>query len=143
MGYFHPCTLKSTLTHKPSAYLHPEVVDPYLADKVSLGRMAGPFDFGVIAKMEQSGQWHLIVDLSFPPISSVNCRISAKDLNMWYIHVDHISRMVTQLRLGAFMAKFDVEAAYQNVPVHPSDRVLLGMKRRGKHYADLALPFGL
>ena len=41
------------------------------------------------------------------------------------------------------MAKFDVEAAYRNIPVHPSDRVLLDIKWRGKYYVDLALPFGL
>jgi len=41
------------------------------------------------------------------------------------------------------MAKFDVESAYRNVPVHPSDRYLLGMKWRNQYYVDLALPFGL
>ena len=41
------------------------------------------------------------------------------------------------------MAKFDVESAYRNVPVHPSDRHLLGMKWRNQYYVDLALPFGL
>lgn len=35
------------------------------------------------------------------------------------------------------MAKYDVEAAYQNIPVHPADPFLLGMK------IDLTLPFGL
>ena len=41
------------------------------------------------------------------------------------------------------MAKFDVEAAYRNIAIHPSDRFLLGMKWRSKFYVDLALPFGL
>ena len=41
------------------------------------------------------------------------------------------------------MAKFDVESAYRNVPVHPSDRYLLGMKWRNHYYVDLALPFRL
>ena len=41
------------------------------------------------------------------------------------------------------MAKFDVEAAYQNIAIHPSDRFLLGMKWHRKFYVDLALPFGL
>lgn len=41
------------------------------------------------------------------------------------------------------MAKFDVEAAYRNIAVHPADRYLLGMKWRGQYYVDLALPFGL
>ena len=41
------------------------------------------------------------------------------------------------------MAKFHVEAAYRNVPVHPSHRVLLGMKWHDQFYVDLVLPFGL
>ncbi|XP_078365995.1 uncharacterized protein LOC144650218 [Oculina patagonica] len=41
------------------------------------------------------------------------------------------------------MAKFDVEAAYRNIAVHPSDRYLLGLRWRNQFYVDLALPFGL
>ena len=41
------------------------------------------------------------------------------------------------------MAKFDVEAVYRNIAVHPADCYLLGMKWRGQYYVDLALPFGL
>ena len=32
------------------------------------------------------------------------------------------------------MVKFDVEATYRNVPVHPSDRYLFGMKWRNRYY---------
>ena len=41
------------------------------------------------------------------------------------------------------MAKFDVEAAYRNIVVHPEDQYLLEMKCRGQFFVDLALPFGL
>ena len=41
------------------------------------------------------------------------------------------------------MAKFDVESANRNVPIHPLDRYLLGIKWRHHFYVDLALPFGL
>ena len=41
------------------------------------------------------------------------------------------------------MAKFDLEAAYRNVPVHPSDRYLLGMKWCNLYYVDLTLLVGL
>lgn len=36
------------------------------------------------------------------------------------------------------MAKFDVEGAAVNIPVHPSDRFLLGMRWSSKYYLDLA-----
>ena len=52
-------------------------------------------------------------------------------------------KLVSQFRPGALMAKFDVEAAYCNVPVHPSDRYLLGMKWHSRYYVVLTLPFGL
>ena len=41
------------------------------------------------------------------------------------------------------MAKFDVESAYRNVPIHPDDRYLLGMSWRNQYFIDLTLPFGL
>ena len=41
------------------------------------------------------------------------------------------------------MAKFDVKAAYRNIPIHPDDRFLLGMKWRDKFFVDLVLSFGL
>ena len=54
-----------------------------------------------------------------------------------------IVHLVSRLGKGALMAKFDVESAYCNVPVHPSDCHLLGVKWRNQYYVDLALPFGL
>ena len=116
--------------------------------------MAGPFEsppvpnlqvssFGVIPKKGQPGKWRLIVDLSSPGGASVNDGINPDDFTLHYITVDQIIRLVSRLGKGALMAKFDVESAYRNVPVHPSDRYLLGMKWRNQYYVDLALPFGL
>lgn len=116
--------------------------------------MAGPFkfppipglhvsSFGVIPKGGQPGQWRLIVDLSSPPGASVNDGIDPDSFSLQYIRVDNIIDMVGRLGPGALMAKFDVQAALRNVAVHPTDRVLLGMKWRGNFYVDLVLPFGL
>ena len=41
------------------------------------------------------------------------------------------------------MAKFDVKAAYRNIPLHPDDRFLFGMSLRDSFFVDLVLPFGL
>ena len=41
------------------------------------------------------------------------------------------------------MAKFDLKAAYWNVPVHPDDWMLLGMMWKGQLYVDKVLQFGL
>ena len=68
VGYNYPRKLKSASSNKPSAYAHPEIVDAYLANEVSLDRVAGPFDspplpglhissFGVVPKKGQPGKW--------------------------------------------------------------------------------------
>ena len=61
LGFSPSQKLKSAKKNKPSAAQHPSVVDQYLANEVSLGRVAGPFsahpymnlhvsNFGVIPK---------------------------------------------------------------------------------------------
>ena len=97
--------------------------------------------FGVIPKKGQPGKWRLIVDLSSPWGASVNDGISPDEFTLHYITVDQNIRSVSRLGRGALMAKFDVESAYRNVAVHPSDRHLLEMKWRNQYYVDLALPF--
>ena len=62
---------------------------------------------------------------------------------MHYIKLDQIISMALKHGPGALMAKFDVEAVYRNIAVHPDDRCLLGMKWCGQFFVDLALPFGL
>ena len=81
------------------------------------------------------------MDLSSPHESSVNDGIDR--FSMHYIHQDQIINMIAQHRPGALMAKFNVEAAYRNIAVHPDDHYLMGMKWHGQFFVDLALPFGL
>ena len=85
----------------------------------------------------------LIVDLSSPGGASVNDGINPDEFTLHNTTVDQFIRMVSQFGQGALMAKFDVEAAYRNIAIHPSDRFLLGMKWRSKIHVDLALPFRL
>ena len=154
LGFHHIKKLKSARQNKPSAYQQPKVIDEYLANEVALRRVAGPFDspplpvlqvssFGVIPKKGQPGKWRLIVDLSSPAGMSVNDGINPEEFTLQYVRIDEIIAMVYRYGKGALMAKFDVEAAYRNIAVHPSDRYLLGIKWRGKYYVDLVLPFGL
>ena len=75
--------------------------------------------------------------------SCFNDGIDPEEFTLHYIMVDQVIQLVSQFGPGALMVKFDVEAPYRNVPVHPSDRYLLGMKWRNRYYVDLTLPFGL
>ena len=47
------------------------------------------------------------------------------------------------VRGGALMAKFDIASAYWSIPVHPENRLLLGMTWREDPLVSGALPFGL
>ena len=62
---------------------------------------------------------------------------------MRYVKVDQVIQSVVKFGCGAFMTKFDVEAAYHNIAVHPVDHFLSGMKWQGQCYVDLTLPFAL
>ena len=146
--------LRSSNRNLKSASLHKEVIDKYLAKEVALNRVAGPFPippihglhispFGVIPKRGQPGQWRLILDLSSPRGYSVNDGIPKDPYSLHYTSVDDAIRILLQLGPGELMAKFDVESAYRNVPIHHEDRYLLGMSCRNQYYIDITLPFGL
>lgn len=154
LGFNPSLQLKPTNKNKVSARQHAKVIDSYLDNEVRRGRVAGPFDsppivplqissFGVIPKKGQPGKWRLIFDLSSPLGHSVNDGIDSESCSLQYVKVDDIVDMIARLGKGALLAKFDIETAYRNVPIHPSDRRLLGMKWRSKFYVDLVLPFGL
>ena len=121
--------------HKPSSAQHPSVVDQYLANEVSLGRVAGPFRAPPFPNLHFSR--------GGGGGGSVNDGIDPDEFTLHYIKLEQVIRVVFKLGVGALMAKFDVEAAYRNVPVHPSHRVPLGMKWHDQFCVDLVLPFGL
>ena len=50
--------------------------------------------------------------------------------------VDDVAARVVKMGRGSLMAKFDLKAAYRNVPVHPDDRWLLGMMWDDGLYVD-------
>ena len=52
-------------------------------------------------------------------------------------------KAVLKLGKGTLLAKLDLQSAYRNVPIHPDDRALLGMRWQGEVFVDKALPFGL
>ena len=155
VGYDHSRSRpRSAVRNMRSADEHPEVVSQYLAQECAQGRILGPFSvppcadlctssFGVIPKRHQPGKWRLIMDLSTPAGYSVNDGINPELCSLSYISVDDIAVAVLRLGRGALLAKTDIKHAYRQVPVHPSDRPLLGMQWKGAYYVDTVLPFGL
>ena len=99
--------------------------------------------FGVIPKRNKPGKWRLILDLSSPDNYSVNEGISKELCSLSYTSIDEIVKRIIQLGQGALLAKVNIKQAYRNVPVHPEDRLLLGMSWKQTVYVNMTLPFGL
>ena len=78
-----------------------------------------------------------------PHGKSVNDGISSELASLSYISIDEIARRVASMGRGTLLAKMDIHNAYRLVPVHPEDRVLLGMRWKGMVYVDTRLPFRL
>ena len=123
-------------------------ISSYLGEEQENGRIAGPISsdlasavhissFGVIPKRHNPHKWRLIVDLS-----SLQGRsgISRELCSLSYVSV---ASVVLGLGRGSLLAKTDINHAYRQIPVHPDDRQLLGMRWRGQLFCDATLPFGL
>ena len=157
IGFEWSSDLTSTRRNIPSAYEHPEVVEDYLRAELAVGNFLGPLPsdmlstgqvvqtsrIGVIPKGHNTGKWRLITDLSFPKDKSVNDGVSSKFCSLEYTSVDKIAATALAYGKGALLAKIDIKAAYRLIPVHPTDRPLLGIKWQGQLYLDAKLPFGL
>ncbi len=133
----------------------PEVVTKYIKEELARGRILEVSDkeaqdlrvhcspFGVIPKKSNPSKWRLIVDLSSPEGKSVNDGIPKELSSLSYVSVDDVVHQILKLGRGAYITKMDVKRAYRNVPVHPTDSLLLGMQWEDKVYIDRTLPFGL
>ena len=154
IGYnYKDNTCQPRRKNMPSADLHHQIVEEYLSKECSTGKIVGPLPlqefpfvqispFGVIPKFTP-GKWRLILDLSSPHGKTVNDGIDKRLCSLTYTKVDEVVNYVLQKGRGMWLAKIDIQEAYRIVPVHPQDRLLLGMMWDGQLYADTALPFGL
>ena len=113
------------------------LLEPALAQKVHTS------PFGVIPKRHSPGKWRLILDLSNPSGSSINDGINPELCSLSFISVNDVARVVGILGRGTMLAKTDIKSAYRIIPVHPADRLLLGMEWQGNIFIDTRLPFGL
>ena len=146
--------LKSARKNLACAISHPSVVDEYLQAEVKLSRVAGPLAssslpeihysrFGVIPKNHQPNKWRLIVDLSHPRNHSVDDGIPKDLCSIRYITIEDAINDIIILGKGTMLAKVDIKSAFRLLPVHPTDRHLLGMQWQNNTFIDLCLPFGL
>ena len=154
IGYTGPRATKE-FPNLPCARANPMIIDKNMLKEVSLGHTAGPFlsppfpnlqvyPIGAIPK-KHSSEWRTIFHLSYPKrhSTSMNAHISPEVYSLQYIKVDHAIAILQDLGQGCFMSKLDINAAFRNIPVRPSDWELLGMKWEGLYFFVMVLPFGL
>ena len=78
-----------------------------------------------------------------PDGHSINDFIEKELSTLTYISIDNIAQVGLQLGKGTLLGKMDVKEAFRLVPVHPSDRLIVGIVWKGDLYIDKVLPFGL
>ena len=116
-----------------SAIQNPQPAADFLHTEVTAGRVIGPLPdipdvqisrFGIIPKQGQPGKWQLILNLSSPHNTSVNVNdgVAQELCSMRYATVDNAIEKVLRLGADSLLAKMDIQHAYRNVPIHPSDR---------------------
>ena len=137
-----------------SAFEHPQVIDDYIAAEKSqsqvgvmpkgspMAKVCHVSPCGVVPKKAKPGKWRLIIDLSTPNDHSVNDGIE-KTCVASLVSVDQVVDCILCFEQGALLEKVDIKQAYRNVPVHPDDRLLLGMRWKQDLLIDKVLPFGL
>jgi len=134
---------ESTQSNMGSAIQNPGPVDEYIDTELKAGWIVGPFKpeeipsaqvsrFGVIPKRGQPGRWRLILDLSSSQNRSVNDGIDKELCSLKYASMDGAAGIIQEMGAGTLLAKVDLEHAYQNIPIHRDDRLLLAMRWRGK-----------
>lgn len=137
--------------HK-SALQNSNIVSALIDKEITLGRYAGPFTspplqnmtfspLGLVPKKEP-GKFRLIHDLSYPKGNAVNDFISTKNSTVSYETLDDVIKLVKICGPGALIAKCDIEEAFRQIPVHPSDYRLLGFTWNNFYYYDRCLAMG-
>lgn len=135
-----------------SVQQHENIVAEKLQKEVSLGRIAGPFNFlpfsnlqcspiGIVPKKEIN-EFRLIHHLSYPDGASINDFIPDELCSVSYTTVDDAIKQIKKLGKNCLLAKTDIASAFRILPVHPDDHELLGIQFNGDFYYDKCLPMG-
>ena len=149
---FDLCTHRGALTF-------PFAFQEYISSEISLGRVAGPFaappfhDGFVVSPLNtvakrNSNERRVIVDLSWPCVSSVNdgipsCYFLGELLELSYLTIDAIVSAIVSLGRGCMLYKCDLRKAYRQFLIDPHDYHLLSYTWNSQFYFGTVLTMGL
>ena len=151
LGYSGPRTPLLQLRNHQSASDNLPATQALLEEELQQGWLTGwfatpPFHnlrvspLGLVPKSD--GTFRLVHDFSFPAGDSINMFVEKQQSR--YITFGTVLRDVTRSGRNSVMLKFDVHAAFQQVPIRAQDRHLCGVHLEGKGFAyAVRCPFGL
>ena len=152
-----PHVLSSDRFAHPSALQHPSHVLHYLLEERTHNAIFGPFTtkpFGdvthnspfITREKANCDKRRVIVDLSWPHESSVNCFTSSTQymgslFRLQLPTVDHFVERLVELGPGAKMYKV-LSRAFRQLKVDPLDFPLLCLQWQDEYFIDCAVAFG-
>ena len=141
IGFNHPMHhCHSSRRNMLSASQFPHIICKHLNTELALNKVQSHLSiqmcfqsiWGNSYKRHRENEWWLILDLSSLADHNINDGIDAATSSLHYSSVDHAVAMVRATERGVLLAKLNIKNAYHNtpvnIPVHPDNRWLLGMK---------------
>ena len=149
----------STLRNHPSALAFADHVRHCIATELSFDAIAGPFSDNPLPQplvcsplqtvpKRGSSKRRVVMDLSYPPFSSVNSGIPSttyldSPFKLRLPGIDRLCEFILSKGRGCYLYKKDLQRAYRQLPIDPKDYHLLGFKFDNHLYFDTRCPFGL
>ena len=136
----------------PSAVERPDIVTQKIEVEVASGRFMGPLvdppfqnfqvsPIGLCPKKEPN-KFRMIHHLSYPKGNSVNDHILPEMKSVNYTRIDDAISTIKLYDSPVYMAKCDIEMAYRNLPLSPSEYHKFGICWNGLYYFDKCLAMG-
>ena len=148
-----------TFKNHKGATDHPEALVKYIEKESTYNAIIGPLDcipftqFVGISPLstrpkKDSEERRIIIDLSFPPGSSVNDGIQKDNYlgftaKLTFPKTDQLAERIFQLGKRAHMYKVDLHRYFRQLDLDPGDYSLIGYIIQGKLYFDKKVPMGV
>jgi hypothetical protein len=161
IGAHHPVHTTHTPANHQSALMQPEVIEKHIISELAADRYAGPYSrsqlelligpfqsapLGVVEKSSTPGSFRIVQDFSFSrdhhTTPSLNDQIDTEDFPCMWGTFDDVVRALANAPENTQAATFDVESAYRQIPIHPSDWPHIVFMWDNRFYIDKRVPFG-
>ncbi|QRW19825.1 Reverse transcriptase (RNA-dependent DNA polymerase) domain-containing protein [Rhizoctonia solani] len=151
----------STLPNHKSAHDSPSIIDSHTSKELVLGCYSDPFLhtslfnlighfcsalLGLVSKPSSPGEFRMVQDFSFSHSEGqnnpVNSEINVEEFPCIWGLFDNVVQALLDLPEGSSAATFDVDTAYQCIPIHPDNQPSTIVSWHNQLYIDHCAPFG-